>query len=72
MLHIVWSIVVGFVVGVGDAVAGLGVVGRGDALAVGVGDPVGTADVSGVGLGEGRVIAALAEGSGDCSGPGEI
>lgn len=70
---------VGFGVGVGDGVAGLGVgvrtvVGRGDAVEVGVGDSVGATVVSGVelGLGLGSVIDVLAEGSGDSFGSGEI
>ena len=69
-------VVVGFGVGVGvgEDVGGVGVrtiVGRGVAVA-GVGDSVGDALVSGVGLGDGNVITVLAEGSGDCSGSGEI
>ena len=68
---------VGFGVGVGDGVAGFGVgvrtvVGRGDAVVVGVGDSVGATVVSGVGLGDGRVMTVLAEGSGDSIGSGEI
>ena len=56
-------VVVGFGVGVRT------IVGRGVA---GVGESVGDGLVSGVGLGDGNVITVLAEGSGDCSGPGEI
>ena len=70
-------VVVGFAVGVGDGVAGFGVavravVGRGVGVVVEVGDSVGEGVVSGVALGDGTLIAVLAEGSGDCSGSGEI
>jgi len=62
---------------VGDGVAGFGVavravVGRGVTVDSGVGDSVAAAGASAVGVGEGSVIAVLAEGSGDCSGWGEI
>ena len=68
---------VGFGVGVYDAVTGFGVgvraiVGRGVAVGTGVGDSVAAADVSGVGLGLGSMIDVLAEGSGDSLGSGEI
>ena len=70
-------VVVGFGVRLGDGVAGLGVavravVGRGVGVGAMVGDSVGEAVVSGVALGEGTLIAVLAEGSGDCSGLGDI
>src|SRR5213593_4806352 len=60
------------VAGFGVGVAGFGVgvraiVGLGDGVGVGVGDSV-TAGASGLGAAEGRVIATLAEGSGDGSG----
>ena len=59
-------VVVGFGVGV------RAIVGRGVAVGEGVGESVGNALVSGVVLGDGNVITVLAEGSGDCSGSGEI
>ena len=65
------------VVGVGDGVAGFpvavrAVVGCGVGVGAGVGDSVGEAVSSGVVLGDGTLIAVLAEGSGDCSGSGVI
>jgi hypothetical protein len=65
------------VAGFGVGVAGFGVgvgatVGRGDGMGDGVGDSVAAAEISGVGLGDGRVMTVLAEGSGDSFGSGEI
>src|SRR5206468_9226764 len=65
------------VAGFGVGVAGFGVGvrttgGRGVAVGSDVGDSVAAAGASEVGLGEGSVIAVLAEGSGDSFGWGEI